>query len=162
MEHTDAIVIRPAAPADLPAVGRMGEALCRSHHELDPERFFVWDDMASGYTWWLGQELANKDVVLFVAEDEGRIVGYAYGRMEEREWNSLRDACGVGIDLFVDPEARMRGVGRRLCEEFMRALQSRGAPRIIIQAAARNEGAVAFYRSLGFRPTMIEMARELT
>jgi hypothetical protein len=32
-----------------------------------------------------------------------QVVGYAYGRLEPRDWNSLRDACGVGVDLVVVP-----------------------------------------------------------
>jgi len=161
MDHTDDVTIRPAAPEDLSELGRMGERLCHGHHELDPERFFVLENMAQGYTRFLGREIANDDAVVLAAEAGGRPVGYAYGRMEGREWNSLRDACAVGVDLYVAPEWRGRGVGRRLCEALVGAFADRGAPRIVVHAAARNERAVAFYESLGFRPTMVELTREL-
>jgi ribosomal protein S18 acetylase RimI-like enzyme len=154
------VSVRAATPEDMPQLGRMGERLCRDHHELDPDRFFILDDMAPGYGRFLARELENEAVVLLVAEVEGRIAGYAYGRMEDRDWNSLRDACAVGVDLYVAPDLRDRGIGRRLCEALVRAFEQRGAPRVVVHAAARNERAVAFYESLGFRPTMVELTRE--
>jgi ribosomal protein S18 acetylase RimI-like enzyme len=88
------------------------------------------------------------------------VIGYAYGRLEPRDWSSLRDRCGVGIDLSVDPAARGRGAGRLLAEALSRALFAKGAPRVVLFAAAKNRPAQRFFRSLGFRPTMVEMALE--
>jgi RimJ/RimL family protein N-acetyltransferase len=40
------------------------------------------------------------------------------------------------------------------------ALAERGAPRIILSTAKRNEAAQRLFARHGFRPTMIEMTRE--
>ena len=40
-------------------------------------------------------------------------------------------------------------------------LRQRGAPRVILWTAAPNDAARALFRRLGFRDTMIEMAKEL-
>jgi ribosomal protein S18 acetylase RimI-like enzyme len=161
MPRKQPVLIRPARAGDLPALGRLGAALARAHHEWDPKRFFVVDSMADGYAWWLGRELANRRAVVLAAVRGGRVVGYAYGRIEPRDWNALRDRCGVGVDLFVAPRARRDGVGRRLAEELVQALRDKGAPRIVLQAAARNREAQRFFRAMGCRPTMVEMALEL-
>jgi ribosomal protein S18 acetylase RimI-like enzyme len=87
-------------------------------------------------------------------------VGYAYGRLEPRDWNALRDRCGFAIDVIVEPGARGGGIGRRLVEELFTALVAMGAPRVVLEAAARNRSAQRLFRGLGFRPTMVEMARE--
>ena len=89
------------------------------------------------------------------------MVGYAYGRLEPRDWNSLRDACGVGVDLMVVPGVRGRGVGRALVEALCQALAARGAPRVVIEVATRNLRAQAVFARLGFRPTLLELTREL-
>jgi ribosomal protein S18 acetylase RimI-like enzyme len=154
-------IIRRAVRADLKAMGRLGAALARVHHDWDPQRFFMWDGIAEGYAWWLGKELKNKQAVLLVAERRRRVVGYAYGRVEPRDWNLLRERCAVGIDLIVEPSARGDGVGPRLGIELMRALQAKGAPRIVLQAAAKNRSAQQLFKRMGFRPTLIEMTREL-
>lgn len=155
------VIIRPAAPADLPTLGRLGASLAKAHHDWDPRRFFVVPKMQEGYSWWLGEELKNRRAIILVAESRGRVVGYVYGRLEERDWNSLLDACGVMVDLIVEKRSRGLGAGQLLAEALLAALREKGAPRVVLETAAKNTNAQQFFKSLGFRPTMIEMTREL-
>ncbi|HET7752997.1 MAG TPA: GNAT family N-acetyltransferase [Anaeromyxobacteraceae bacterium] len=156
--------VRSATDADAPALGRMGVALARMHHQLDPRRFFLLRDMEDGYASWLAKEAASPRAVVLVAvsgtERRERILGYTYGRLEGRDWNTLRDPAGVGVDIFVTPRARRRGVGRMLVDALVAELARRGAPQIVIQVAARNDTATAAFEALGFRRTMIELARD--
>jgi len=153
--------IREATASDLPALARLGARLAREHHAMDRERFFVPDEpIEGGYAWWLGKERANAKAVVLAALRRGRIVGYAYGRIEPRDWNTLRDRCGVGVDLFVEPRARAGGVGTALVEALVAALVARGAPRVVIDVASRNGRASRLFAALGFRATMLEMTRE--
>jgi ribosomal protein S18 acetylase RimI-like enzyme len=160
MKRAPRTVIRPARPSDLPALGRMGAALARLHHEWDPRRFFLQEPMEKGYAWWLGKELKNEKAVVLVAARGRRVLGYAYGTLEPRDWNALRDVCGVLVDLMLTPEERGSGTGRLLAEAAIDALVARGAPRVVLQSAARNRAAQRFFKSLGFRPTMVELTRE--
>jgi len=158
-----AVTVRPARSADLPALARFGAKLARAHHAWDPERFFAPEEpLEDGYAWWLGKELLNpRAVVLAAVARRGRVVGYAYGRIEPRDWNSLRDRCGVGVDLWVEPNARRSGVGRRLVEALVAALAERGAPRVVIGVAARNRDAQRVFARMGFRRTVVELTREV-
>jgi GNAT superfamily N-acetyltransferase len=160
------VELRPATAADLPACARLGARLSRMHHRLDPRRFFAPPDLEAGYRWWLGKERRSRRAVVLAAvarDPRGReaVVGYAYGRLEPRDWNTLRDACGEGVDLFVEPRWRRRGLGARLVEALAGALAARGAPRLVIQVAARNPAAARAFARMGFRPTMLELTREL-
>lgn len=156
-----AVQIREAAAEDLPALARLGARLARAHHQMDAERFFVPEEpLEDGYAWWLGKERRNPRAVVLAAVQRGRIVGYAYGRIEPREWNTLRDRCGVGVDLWVEPRARRAGVGSALVEALAERLAQRGAPRIVLNVASRNESAARLFAGLGFRKTMVEMSRE--
>ena len=85
--------------------------------------------------------------------------GYAYGRLEPRDWVTLRDRCGVGVDLWVDPARatrRRRNGARRGARRALR----RGAPRVVIDVAAGNGRAAQLFARLGFRETMVELTRE--
>lgn len=159
------VEIREATVADLPGCARLGAALSRSHHRMDPARFFTVPDLEAGYAWWLGKERRSpKAVVLAAVRRRGEtetVVGYAYGRLEPRDWNSLREACGMGIDVIVEPRLRGGGVGTRLVEALAAALAARGAPTMVIEVAARNPRAQAAFAGMGFRPTMLEMVRAL-
>ena len=166
MSATNDLRIREATVEDLPACARLGARLARLHHGFDPRRFFVVPGMEKGYAWWLGKERKNRKAVVLAAVRTGRggvesVVGYAYGRIEPRDWNSLREECGVGIDLMVEPRARRAGVGTALVEALAAVLAARGAPRVVIQVASENPEAQAVFARLGFRPTMVEMTREL-
>jgi ribosomal protein S18 acetylase RimI-like enzyme len=156
----DDFTIRPAVHADIAAVAGLAGELVRQHHGYDPARFFIPDRLEEGYAWWFGREIVRDDVVLVVAERAGVIVGYAYGRLEERDWNQLLDSCGALHDIFVDASERRRGVARALAERVFHDLAAKGAPRVVLHTAAANEGAQRFFEGLGFRRTMIEMTRE--
>ena len=154
------VTVRPATARDVPALGRMGAALARQHHAFDRSRFMLPDDLEGGYRAWLGRELAQPDAVVLVAEDAGAPVGYAYGRLEERDWNALLDRCGYFHDLWVDVAARSRGAGRLLAGEMARHLEALGAPRVVLLAASQNLAAQRLFERLGWRPTMVELTRE--
>ena len=151
------IVVRPALKSDLPALGRLGAGLARAHHEWDPERFFLPEAGAEGYAWWLGKEMKNRKAVVLVALRGKKVIGYAYGRIEPRDWNLLRDTCAVGVDLMVDPKERGHGAGTMLGKALLEALKAKGAPFIVLQAASKNTRAQRLFKAMGFRPTIVEM-----
>jgi ribosomal protein S18 acetylase RimI-like enzyme len=156
------IVVRPATPADLPAIGRLGELMVDAHHRLDPQRFLpVTSRTAQEYGSYLGRQLDNPAVIVLVAEEHGTVVGYSYAGMEGYDYMSLRGPAGILYDIIVDPGARGRGIGRRLLEATLSFLESRGAPRILLSTAEGNVAAQRLFAGAGFRRTMIEMTREL-
>lgn len=154
------VTLRPAKPSDAPALGRMGAALARLHHDFDPRRFMLPDDVESGYRGWLGREAKKQDAVVIVAELDGEVVGYAYGRVEGVDWNALLDRSGGFHDIWVEEKARRAGVGVLLAEELMKRLTALGVPRVVLHTAAKNEPAQRMFAKLGWRPTMVEMTRE--
>ena len=63
----------------------------------------------------------------------------------------------------ADPAHRRRGIGRALMREAERCLAAVGCPKINLQVRASNEGAVAFYRGLGYVvEDRIRMGKRLT
>ena len=154
--------IRLATPADLPALGRLGALLMRAHYEFDPQRFMdPGTDAAEGYAWFLGKQLKDDDSVIFVAEDGGKVVGYVYAALEPISWKELRDACGFIHDILVEESNRRAGTATALMNAATEWLRERGAPRVILGTADKNERAQRLFAKLGFRRTMVEMTREL-
>ena len=156
------ISIRPAEPADIHALGRLGAILVRLHHDLDPARFIAAGPATEeGYGSFLGSELAKTEVVMLVAERAGEVLGYSYAGLEGIDYMALRGPAGVLYDIVVDHAHRRQGVGRLLLDATLTALQVRGAPRVVLSTAERNEAAQRLFASRGFRRTMIEMTCEL-
>ncbi len=154
------MILRPAREEDLPAVARLAAGLVRQHHGFDPARFMLPERVEEGYLWWFRQELDNPAALILVAQSDSEVVGYAYGRIEERNWNMLLDTSGALHDLFVDDHHRGEGIGRALALEAIRLLKLKGAPRVVLHTATQNSRAQALFESIGFRRTMVEMTRE--
>jgi ribosomal protein S18 acetylase RimI-like enzyme len=156
------ISVRPARPDDLPALGRLGALLLRTHYSFDARRFMApGSDPEGGYAWFLGTQLRDKEVVILVAEREGAIVGYVYAGLEPESWKELREASGFIHDVVVDDTGRRLGIASALVEAAADWLREKGAPRVILWTAEQNHGAQRLFSKLGFRRTMIEMTREL-
>jgi ribosomal protein S18 acetylase RimI-like enzyme len=154
--------IRRATSADLPKIGRLGALLIEEHHGFDSRRFLAATDRtAEHYGSFIGTQLEEADALVLVADQDGEMLGYAYAAIEGTDYMALRGPAGVVHDVVVDPGFRGRGVGRQLLEATFAHLRSRGAPRVVLSTAERNEGAQRFFARLGFRRTMIEMTREL-
>ena len=155
------MLVRPARSEDLPAVSRLAAALVRMHHRLDSRRFMLVEPVEDGYQWFFSREIKRKAARILVAEEEGQILGYAYATLEERNWNDLLDACGKLNDIYVDDAARRRGVARALVDATFAWFRERKAPRVVLLSAWQNPDAHAFFETLGFRRTMVEMTAEL-
>jgi ribosomal protein S18 acetylase RimI-like enzyme len=156
------VTVRPAAPVDLPTIGRLGALLVRMHHDFDPERFIAATPRTEhGYASFLGTQLDEPNVVVLVAVRDGVVLGYTYAGVEGPDYMSLRGPAGVLHDIVVDPAHRGNGVGQMLLDATLAALEARGAPRVVLSTAERNESAQRLFARAGFRRTMVEMTREL-
>jgi GNAT superfamily N-acetyltransferase len=83
-----------------------------------------------------------------VAELDGRAAGFA---LFFPNWSTWEGRAGLYLeDLYVRPEARGRGVGRRLLAAIAALARARGCPRIDLWALHWNP-ARAFYERWRFR-----------
>ena len=148
--------------ADLPAIGRLGALLVRTHHDFDALRFIAATPKTEqGYASYLGTQLTVPDVVILVADRHGEVVGYTYAGAEGFDYMALRGPAGALYDIVVDPAHRAQGFGRILLDATLKKLKALGAPRAVLSTAEKNIAAQRLFDRAGFRRTMIEMTREL-
>jgi ribosomal protein S18 acetylase RimI-like enzyme len=153
--------IRKATRRDLPKIAVLAGQLVRQHYAFDAKRFLFIENPEQGYEWWFGKELLNEKALILCASLERQIVGYAYARLESRDWNALLDAHGALHDIFVAESARRQGVGQKLLTRTLDELRARGAPRVVLHTAINNRAAQKLFTAAGFRQTMLEMTCEL-
>jgi len=90
----------------------------------------------------------DESVVLLAGEADGTALGFV---QMYPSFSSLRAASTyVLYDLFVDPAARQRGVGRRLMEAAAQDARRRGAVSLVLSTAKTNHRAQRLYESLGW------------
>ena len=82
-----------------------------------------------------------------VAEDGGRVVGYAYASpVKDRaayQWS-------VEVAIYVASDTRRRGIGRALYEALFRCLAGQGFVNAVGVIALPNPASIALHESLGF------------
>jgi ribosomal protein S18 acetylase RimI-like enzyme len=93
--------------------------------------------------------VANPDLSVLVAEEEGEIIGYA-GCGTSRDADTGPEV-GEVRSMFVAPGRWRAGVGRALMGAAFDDLRERGYAQAIVWSFADNERANAFYESFGFR-----------
>ncbi len=90
---------------------------------------------------------ASRGHAWLVLEEEGRVVGYAYGgRFHSRA--AYRWACEVSI--YLELGRRRTGGGRKLYEALLARLTERGFRIAVAGMTLPNEASVGLHRAMGF------------
>ena len=87
----------------------------------------------------------------FLAFDGNRGCGMVFSFAEE-----LNPARAQVVSMWVAPEVRRDGVGRRLIETVAEWARGREMRELKLMVTSVNHGAIAFYERLGFRMTGME------
>jgi GNAT superfamily N-acetyltransferase len=156
------VKVRQALPEDVPALVAMFQELDRMQADwrvFTPRPGF-YDEVGERYR----QAMTNPDaVVLVVVDDEGEVVGLAYG--EARTPSRFSDERALELSgVVVRAGYRGRGVGRELVHEAARFAADRGIAWIELKTFAPNRGAMEFWEDLGFTARVVQLtsdAREL-
>lgn len=122
-------------------------------------RLMIVDDYQEVYSLWLrtpGMGLNNVDDsregiekylrrnpgTCFVAEDDGKLIGVIMAGHDGRR--------GFIYHTTVDADYRRQGLGRRLVEHVLKALEAEGINKVALVAFGRNELGNAFWEQAGF------------
>jgi phosphinothricin acetyltransferase len=84
-----------------------------------------------------------------VYEEDGRVVGYAYGG-QFRTRAAYRLSCEVSV--YVERGRHRAGAGRALYEALLARLTERGYHTALAGMTLPNEASVGLHRALGFEP----------
>lgn len=136
-------MIRPARPADVPAIADMVRELAEYERSVE----HVEADEASLAAALFGPAPA---VFAHIAEERGEAVGFALWFVNFSTWSGRH---GLYLeDVYVRPAHRGGGHGRALLAELARVAVARGYRRLEWWVLDWNEPAIGFYRSLGAVP----------
>ena len=101
----------------------------------------------------------------WVAEYQGRVVGFAYGHFKDvpaqvlERWKAKR--VGYVELMAVAPEHRRRGVGRFLLGRLLEEFQKEGADMVLLDCPSEAVEAKRLYEKMGFEPRFYGMKKRL-
>ena len=131
----DGLDVRPASPADAPALARLSAEL---GYPSEPASILR----------RLEALLARPDHAVWVAAPAtGEVVGWAHVFVSRRLES---DPCAEIGGLVVEPGQRRRGVGRRLVAAAAEWGSAQGCARLRVRCRVERDGAHGFYARLGF------------
>jgi ribosomal-protein-alanine N-acetyltransferase len=133
--NSDALILRLADSADARAIASMSR-----------------DYIESGLGWKYDaarvlRAIQDRETAVVVACDPSEVVGFAIMEFGETRAHLVL--------LAVRPRRRRLGTGRRLMQWLLESAQTAGIESIHLELRASNEAARAFYRVLGFAPTIM-------
>ena len=129
------LTVREMEPDDIPQVMEIDRM-------SGGRRAITYQDQINSF---LGGELG----LSYVAELDGRVVGFLMGRMLERRYAPY---VGAWVEILgVEPDLKRRGVGRRLLEEFLEGCRKKGVQDVHAVASIRDTEVKPFLEAYGFR-----------
>jgi phosphinothricin acetyltransferase len=140
------VTIRPATPADIPAITRIYADAVRNGtatFELEPP------DKAEMTRRMMA--LLDGGFPYLAAEIGGTFAGYAYAGFYR-----TRPAYRFTVEdsIYVDPTAQRRGVGRALLERLIEECERRGFRQMVaVIGDSAQTASIEMHRALGFRPS---------
>ncbi|HEY9898815.1 MAG TPA: GNAT family N-acetyltransferase [Pantanalinema sp.] len=147
--------IRPMRPEELDAVAAMGAEVAAYLATLSgslpsPPREALVALTREGYR----DYGATRPHAFFVAEREGRLVGFVFAVVEPPDG-------GLIYDLYVAPACRRQGIARALYRRAAGWLAEQGAEWLTLSVYALNRPAYAAYEQWGFFPFFVAWERNL-
>lgn len=157
------MTVRRATGEDIGSVAALWLELVAYHHALDPALPDTTPESDEQYAHFVYRHMQRGDGAVFLAVDSrGAVVGYVFGMTT----NLVPDLFapqggGLVVDLYVQPAARRRGVGRALYAALVGWFRERDVVVVEWDVAANNPAGRAFWEAMGGRGMMIRMQARL-
>ena len=153
--------IRPATIEDYPALAVIGRESQALHHQAHPTLF---QSDGEGFTREHVRDMLSGELTaIYVAEDEGQLLGYAFMRAELRtEMELFRPHVVAEItDIAVTTRMRSQGIGQQLFAAARAWAREQGAERLELVVWDFNTRALDFYQRQGMRTLTRTMSLSL-
>ncbi|MFH0875797.1 MAG: GNAT family N-acetyltransferase [archaeon] len=153
--------IRLATKEDLDQLVELCTITRKHHEQFGPEYALAegwqltWRNYASSII-----EKSQENSAIYVADIEGRLVGYCMGNIQGRPPVFQMSKEAYISDVLVRPEYRRQGIGEDLVNAMILHFKDK-ADIITLKYAVDNDAARGLYEKLGFAPTMEAVQRRL-
>lgn len=154
------MLVRKATETDIPSLARILHQVNDVHAEGRPDIFIMGQRKYTDQQ--LEEILRNDDTPVFVADDEGEVLGYAFCQIERTDRHNLQKETMLFIDdICVDQTKRRGGVGSAIYDYVNQYAAAIGCRRITLNVWCFNNGAMEFYKKMGMEPLKITMEQIL-
>jgi ribosomal protein S18 acetylase RimI-like enzyme len=151
------LTIRRAEERDIPVINKLLFEVLKVHSDVRPDLFKAGTKKYTDEE--LKEILADGKTPVFVAEQDGNVLGYAFCVHQQFvNNNNMTDIKTLYIDdLCVDEAARGMHIGKALYEYVVEYARAQGYYNVTLNVWADNVNAVKFYERIGLKIQKIGM-----
>jgi GNAT superfamily N-acetyltransferase len=129
------VKVRKIRKEDTPQIAKIARAIDRTAPAVDFKRI-------------LDPRLRTSSDANFVAEVDGRVVGYMIGTVSSGSFGA--DKCAWIVLFGVDPKFMGQGIGKKLAEGIFEFYRKRGIKHVLTTVKWDSTDILSFFKTLGF------------
>lgn len=152
--------IRPSKINEAPLIAELAMKLMSEHAHYDAI-FKAKPSAKSLYEAYFRRLPRSGNHRLLVAEDDGRIVGYALGEIKKRPPIYTIEKMGFISDMYLLPEYRKKGFAKSFISELMIWFKKKGVEYADLFVSSKNDVAISVWKKMGFKEFMREKYRKI-
>lgn len=155
------VLIRPAKKEEIKDLMRLNSYLfdlCKNEFDstIDPN----WEFSALEEKMF-DDNINKENACVFVAEVDGKLVGYVSGSLREVESYREKMVMSELENIMVLEEFQGHNIGMQLYDTFINWSNQRNVTRVRICAYAKNIKAISFYHKLGYENYDINLEKDI-
>jgi len=105
-------------------------------------------------------DFEKNDAIILVAEDKGKLIGFAYGTIKKVKHLSI-GRMGHFNDCYIEKAYRRKGIARKLTKQLMNWYKIKKIKYVDVYVDSKNTTGLKTWTCLGFRETDKCMRRKL-
>lgn len=159
------ISIKKAKIKDVEEVAVLSEKFFNYHHKLRHGGIEPWKQTVSNRKYlcknWAKMVIRSRNETLFIALDNGKIVGYVLGVLEQRPPVFKIKKVGNIYNLFVLDKYRRQRIGKRLLQYILKWFKSKKVKYAKIDVDWKNELGKKVWEKYGFKKYNLSMMKKI-
>lgn len=141
------VKIRHAGEEDLQQIVKLSKKLGEDESTMDSMISSVPGEFQNPT--WILKNIKGENTVVFVAEVDGKIVGYSLGWVSQ-PW-AYKGKRGYICDCFVEKPYRRRGIGRALIKAMLNWFVDKGVECVEADVYSSNTPSLMLFKGLDFK-----------
>lgn len=123
------------------------------------EKLVATNEVADRYESYLKKDLSNEWRAVFIAVEDGKIVGMVLGKIFRSMYIQGHERLGYISNLYVKKGFRKKGLGKKLTQAVIDWFKSKEAVALTLEVYEKNKAALNLYHKLGFKNHSVKMVR---
>lgn len=113
------------------------------------------------YERYLKKDLSSEWRIIFIAVDNGEIIGMVLGKIFKSMYIQGHERTGYISNLYIKEGHRGNGIGKKLTQILIDWFKSKDVVALTLELYESNKGALDFYRKFGFKDHSVKMVRDI-